>query len=151
MEKEIIYVYTDGACKNNGKKNAAAAIGVFFSDDDPRNVSKKITGKQTNNTAELKAIIEVSKILKKEIKNGKKITIVSDSIYAIRAATVFGAKAEKKKYQGVANPELVKKAFNLYKDKNNINFLYIKAHTNREGIHYLGNKKADLLAVKALN
>ena len=51
------YVYTDGACSNNGKSNALAGIGIFFDINDNRNLSKKIEGKQTNNTAELSAII----------------------------------------------------------------------------------------------
>ena len=36
------YVYTDGACSNNGKNNALAGIGIFFGINDIRNVSKKI-------------------------------------------------------------------------------------------------------------
>jgi len=147
---EALYVYTDGACKNNGKENATAAIGVYFSENDSRNVSRRIKGKQTNNVAEVKAIIEVYKILKKEINSGQKIFIVSDSIYAIRAATTYGNKVEINNYQGIANSQLVKKIHSLYKDKENVNFLYIKAHTNREDGHYGGNKQADLLAVKAL-
>ena len=51
------YVYTDGACTNNGKETAKAGIGIYFQDNDSRNVSRRITGKQTNNRAELLAII----------------------------------------------------------------------------------------------
>ena len=43
------FVYTDGACSNNGKSNSLAGIGIFFGIDDYRNVSEKIKGKQTNN------------------------------------------------------------------------------------------------------
>ena len=42
------YVYTDGACSNNGNSNAKAGMGVYFSENDMRNVSKRIKGKQTN-------------------------------------------------------------------------------------------------------
>ncbi len=38
------YVYTDGACSNNGKENASAGIGIFFGVNDIRNISKKIEG-----------------------------------------------------------------------------------------------------------
>jgi ribonuclease HI len=86
------YVYTDGACSNNGKKNAKAGIGIYFGHDDPRNVSQRIEGKQTNNTAELGAILHVYTILEKDILSGKKIGIVTDSIYAIRCATTYGKK-----------------------------------------------------------
>ena len=34
------YVYTDGACLNNGKHNALAGIGIFFGKDDKRKYNK---------------------------------------------------------------------------------------------------------------
>ena len=40
---------------------------------------KRINGKQSNNTAELSAVIEVFKILKKEIDSKEHIIIYSDS------------------------------------------------------------------------
>ena len=61
ISKEDITVFTDGSCINNGYKNACAGIGIFFGIDDDRNISKRIMGKQSNNTAELLAIIEVFK------------------------------------------------------------------------------------------
>ena len=64
------YVYTDGACIHNGKKYAKAGIGIFFGIGDKRNVSERITGKQTNNAAELEAILRFFQILEKEIKKG---------------------------------------------------------------------------------
>ena len=48
-----LYVYTDGSCKNNGKHNAIAGIGIYFGENDNRNLYKTFTGKQSNNTAEL--------------------------------------------------------------------------------------------------
>ena len=58
----ILKVYTDGACSNNGKLNAKAGFGVYFGKNDSRNISKRVIGKQTNNVAELLAIIEVFSI-----------------------------------------------------------------------------------------
>ena len=90
------YVYTDGACSNNGKNNASAGIGIYFGIDDKRNVSRKIEGKQTNNVAELRAIIETYNIIEKDIINGKFIAIVSDSEYAIKCVSSYGTKCNKK-------------------------------------------------------
>ena len=56
-------VYTDGACSNNGKLYAKAGIGIFFGHHDKRNVSERVDGKQTNNTAELTAIIKTYPII----------------------------------------------------------------------------------------
>ena len=65
--KPPLNIYTDGACSNNGKKNAKAGIGIYFGENDDRNISERISGKQTNNCAELRAILEVFTILGEEI------------------------------------------------------------------------------------
>ena len=58
-----IKVYTDGACSNNGKPGAKAGIGVYFGVEVERNVSRKLSVKQTNNRAEILEIMEVFQIL----------------------------------------------------------------------------------------
>ena len=146
-----IYVYTDGACSNNGKANAKAGIGIYFSEDDSRNLSAKIKGKQTNNRAEIIAIIMVYKILNKEIQEGeKKIIIASDSQYAIRAATTYGKKMSAKGFKNIPNSDLVKMVYTLYKDKPNVEFMHVKAHTNNNDVHSIGNQGADSLAVASI-
>lgn len=141
------YVYTDGACSNNGKNNASAGIGIYFGIDDKRNVSKKIEGKQTNNTAELTAIIETYSIIENDIVNGKKIAIVSDSEYAIRCVSSYGEKCCKKGWNvDIPNKELVKTAYELYKEHSNVKFMHIRAHTNNKDVHSFGNDNADKLA-----
>ena len=145
------YVYTDGACSNNGKTNALAGIGIFFGVNDNRNISKRIEGKQTNNTAELSAIIETYYIIENDITVGKKIAIVSDSEYAIKCASSYGEKCYKKGWNvDIPNKALVKTAYEMYKDKLNIKFIHIKAHTNNTDIHSFGNDNADKLANLAI-
>ena len=145
----MIKVYTDGSCSNNGRANAKAGIGIYFSENDPRNVSERIEGKQTNNMAELTAILRVYQILKED-KN--QIAIYSDSIYAIRCCGEYGRKCEEKNWpKCVPNISLLKKVYMLYKDKNNISFVYIKAHTKNGDVDSIGNKMADLLAKNSLN
>ena len=145
------YVYTDGACSNNGKDNAVAGIGIFFDINDNRNVSKKIEGKQTNNMAELSAIIETYYIIENDITNGKKVAIVSDSEYAINCACSYGEKCYKNGWNvDIPNKDLVKEVYDLYKNKKNIQFIHIKAHTNNTDIHSIGNDNADKLANLAI-
>jgi len=147
------YVYTDGACSNNGNSSALAGIGIFFAMNDSRNVSKKVEGKQTNNTAELSAIIETYYTIESDLRNGKKVTIISDSIYAIRCVSSYGKKCDDKGWMiDIPNKELVKTAYELYKDKinKNIQFIHIKAHTNYTDIHSIGNEQADKLANMAI-
>jgi ribonuclease HI len=52
---DFLIVYTDGACKGNGKTaDAIAGVGAYFGPNDPRNISEPLPGpKQTNQRAEL--------------------------------------------------------------------------------------------------
>jgi ribonuclease HI len=147
-KEDADYVYTDGGCSNNGKRNAVAGIGIFFGVGDPRNVSRRIQGKQTNNTAELTAILEAYPLIEPDIAD-KRITIVSDSEYAIRCATSYGDKCEQKGWPEIPNRELVKAVYELYKGTS-VQFLHVDAHTNRMDIHSVGNRHADALATDAL-
>ena len=90
----VINVYTDGACTNNGKPDARAGFGIWFGEDDTRNTSEFFTGPQTNNRAELLAIIKALTILRKEIEEGRPIMVYSDSSYSIRCCTTYGEKNE---------------------------------------------------------
>ena len=145
------YVYTDGACSNNGRENAKAGIGIFLGQDDPRNVCEPVEGKQSNNTAELTAIIKSWHIIKNDILMGKRVTIVSDSVYAIRCASSYGEKCSGQGWKkDIPNKDLVKIAFEIYHDQQNIQFMHIKAHTSNLDIHSLGNDGADKLANKAI-
>jgi len=146
------FVYTDGACSNNGHSQAKAGIGIFFNPSDPKNVSKKISGKQTNNTAELTAIIETFYIIENDLKENKKIVIVSDSEYAISCATNYGKKCSDKNWNiDIPNKLLVQKIYNTYNNYENIKFLHVRAHTNKSDCHSVGNDHADKLANKAIN
>ena len=145
------YVYTDGACSNNGKSNASAGIGIFFDINDSRNLSQKIEGKQTNNTAELMAIIQTYHIIEHDINAGKKIGIVSDSEYAIKCVSSYGEKCHLTGWKKeIPNKELVKTVYELYKDKPNIRFIHIRAHTDNTDVHSIGNDNADKLANQAI-
>ena len=158
IKKNKIYVYTDGACSKNGSKNAKAGLGIYFGINDSRNTYRPIYGKQTNNTAELTAIIVACNILKNEIIENIPIYIVSDSKYSILCCTSYGTKSYlsnwkitsgKKKGEYIPNKDLVKQAYEISKIPN-IHFIKIEAHTGKQDIHSLGNKEADRLANLAI-
>jgi ribonuclease HI len=144
------YVYTDGACTGNGKPHAKAGMGIYFGDNDPRNVSECVIGKQTNNTAELGAIIKLYDIIKDDILSNKQIGIVTDSVYAIRCVTSYGKKCSLDWNKEIPNKEMVKQAYELYKDKLNVHFIHIIAHTKNTDVHSIGNKNADFLATQSI-
>jgi ribonuclease HI len=147
------YIYVDGACSNNGnKKYAKSGIGIYFGQNDVRNVSMKLDNsmKQTNNTAELYAMIYLYDIIKDNL-DKQFYTIVSDSVYAIRCATTYGKKCNEKKWlEDIPNKEMVKTLYELYSDKSNVKFKYVRAHTGKKDVHSIGNDGADRLARDAI-
>ncbi len=145
------YVYTDGACINNGKSNAKAGMGVFFSENDPRNISKKVDGKQTNNTAELGAVYEALCVLVDDIRDNENICIITDSEYVIKCCTTYGKKCQLDNWtKDIPNKELVKTLFTAFDNYKNLSLQHIDAHTGRQDIHSLGNEQADRLANLAI-
>ena len=145
------YVYMDGACSKNGTIEATSGIGVYFGEDDPRNISKKVDDKPTNNVAELNAMITAFNIVKNDLDEGKIITFVSDSEYAIKCATCYGKTQQSGNWaKDIPNKELVKILYEYCKNYVNLQFLHIKAHTNNDDIHSIGNHNADLLARKSI-
>lgn len=148
------YVYTDGACRHNGAKNARAGIGIFFGVGDTRNVSQSIEGK-TNNIAELTAVMETYFKIETDLVKGKKITIVTDSEYAIKCVTSYGESCEKKNWEvDIPNKELVKTIYRLYQpplSERQVQFLHVKAHTKKKDIHSVGNFYADQFATSAID
>ena len=164
IDKTIQYIYTDGACSNNGRKNAKAGYGVYISENNPNNISERVVGKQTNNVAEVLAIIKALELIKNNTKllttsnndinkNNDNITqwvIVTDSKYALRYATTLGEKYNKENWKtDIPNKELVKQLYLLTQDVKkykNVEFQKVEAHTGKQDQHSLGNEQADKLA-----
>ena len=147
-----ITVYTDGACKKNGKADAKAGYGVFFSEGDPRNISKRLSGKVSNNIAEISAILAAFDVLKPELDSGKKCGIYTDSTYCLLCCGKYGEKCEKKGWpEDVPNVELVKTAFRLTKKYPNISLVHVTAHTLKTDTHSNGNRQADILATSSIS
>ena len=142
-ETNLVKVYTDGSCINNGKEGSVGGIGIFFGDEDKRNVSRKlILEKVTNNIAELSALIEALDILKNEKRD---VIIYTDSKYCILCCTSYGDKQSLKDWSdNIPNRELVMEVYNKYREKDNIKVEYVMGHSN-----IYENEMADKLAREA--
>ena len=54
-----VEVYTDGACRNNGRPDACAGIGVWWYYNHPLNISRRVTGyRHSSQVAEIQAAAE---------------------------------------------------------------------------------------------
>lgn len=80
-----VEVYTDGACSNNGQRGSTAGIGVYWGPNDIRNVSEPLSGRPTNNRAEIHAVIRAVNDAKRY--GYKSITIKTDSQFLIDSMT----------------------------------------------------------------
>ena len=146
----MIYIYTDGSAKNNGKRSARAGVGVWFGPDDSRNISEPLVGpEQTNNRAELTAILRALEAMSN--RRNEPITIVSDSQYSIRCVSVWIHAWKKNhwktsKKQDVKNKDLIVRIDDLMSRFTHLQYRYVKAHTNKDDQHSVGNRWADQLA-----
>ena len=73
-------IFIDGACPGNGTQSAQAGWGIVVFDNKDKFVyqdSGKVAGRQTNNRAELKALLESLKVIKNQMP--EKAEILSDS------------------------------------------------------------------------
>lgn len=152
--KVPLNIYTDGACSNNGKPNAKAGFGVWFGENDERNISQSYNGRQTNNVAELLAIVTALTIVKEDIEAGRIIHLYTDSDYSKRCCTTYGERMSKKGWQNkgkdIPNREIVEVAYGFCRKYPNIKFHHIAAHTGLQDEHSIGNDNADRLANLAI-
>lgn len=98
-EQQILHIFTDGACSNNGKRGAAAAWGVILLTDIGHSIIDTDSGRippnepQTNQRAELRALLRGLEIAENYLlanKGVKEIQLWSDSQYAIKCTSEWG-------------------------------------------------------------
>ena len=146
MKKAIIF--TDGACVGNGKSFSRGGIGVFFGKGDKRNFSGKLKGTpQTNNRAELSAVIKALTLLKQDEKD---VTIYTDSKYVCKSVNDYMKKWVETDWKlSTGKPVKNKDLFIEFNDLmllnkiegKDIKIRWIKGHAG-----LFGNEKADELA-----
>ena len=155
-EKQKVVVFTDGACINNGQKNARGGIGVFFPDCEEQNISiPLLDNPPTNNKAELTAI----KLALQHFDSNKHIILYTDSQYAINCITKWApgweSKNWKRKGKEVANKELIKEILDLSRART-VEFRHVNSHQTAPidpelyKIWY-GNMRADKLATEGIH
>jgi len=143
-EEQKIIVWTDGACKNNGKSDLAiAGIGVYFGPNDPRNLSERLPGsKQTNQRAEITAAIRCLEQVQKSQKSHFKLEVRTDSKYVVDGMTTWIKNWKRNKWNNeVVNKDLWQRIDQLATGIS-VTWVHVLAHS---GI--AENEAADELAV----
>ncbi|PBL00391.1 ribonuclease H-like protein [Armillaria gallica] len=134
-----ITVFSDGACKGNGKTGAVAGVGVWWGHNDPRNLAERCPGKQTNNRAELIAIVRV---LEQSQTETNPLRIKTDSKYSINCVTQWLQKWVVNDFQTakgtpVENAPLIKYLARLLERSDRlgrkISLEYVQGHVGIEG------------------
>ena len=166
-KETIMHIFTDGACPNNGKRNANAAWGCLLVSNDGYIVLDRLSGpiplteSQTNQRAELTALLRGLELAEKQfgrLNDVKKVQIWSDSEYSINCASVWGPKWKSKgwKKQGgdIHHLDLIK----VLVEKTlalgfKIEYRWLKGHKGGESQHafpWMFNHQVDALANSAL-
>jgi ribonuclease HI len=131
----------------NGQRGAKAGIGVYWGRDDPRNVSEPLTGRPTNNRAEIRAAVRAVE----QAKEGgfDSVTVHTDSQFMVDSMTKWLPGWKNRDWtlssggpvKNKEDFETLDKAMNGIK----VDFVKVKGHAGVEG-----NEAADRLAFEGL-
>lgn len=162
-----LIIYTDGSCRNNGKTNARAGIGVHFSNYPQFDISRLIIHPpHTSIRAELEAIITAIEFYmsnkKKFSDDINKLRIITDSKFVYNCYTMWISKWKRNNWiksdkESVLNQDLLKRLDTLEQESD---IPIIIHHTNGHSKEPLdkssqsykvwkGNNIADALATAA--
>lgn len=142
-----VTIYTDGACRGNGKENTIGAYGIVLIYNDVKKEIKKSFVNTTNNIMELSAVIDALSMLKEPCS----VKIYSDSAYVVNAINQNWIKSWIKNgwrtssKEPVKNRELWEKLIKLM-EIHEVNFIKVKGHTDN-----LYNNRCDELANEAMD
>lgn len=139
-------VYTDGSCFGNGFAGAVGGIGVYFGENDTRNIAQPVSGPPSNQRAELEAIYKALRILKTSEPKDRAVTIYSDSAYSIQCLTTWWQKWERNNWKttggkDVLHQDLIRPSLQLLKELPHVTLKKVKGHSKNAGNDY-----ADALA-----
>lgn len=144
--KEVT-IYTDGACRGNGKEVSIGAFGIVFLYNGVEKEVKQAFRNTTNNIMEMTAVIQALSMLKEPCS----VKLYSDSAYVVNAINQNwltnwqknGWKTSNK--EQVKNRELWEELLKLI-DYHKVKFIKVKGHSDNEY-----NNKCDKLANEAMD
>ena len=125
----LLKVYTDGACFNNGKKDARCGSGIWYGPDDERNRAIRVPGEpQSNQIGELVAVITAINATPPF----QPLKISTDSKYVINGLTTHLGTWENHGWINIKNAALFQKAAHLRTHTAPTTFKWVKGHDGNE-------------------
>ncbi|KAM9435932.1 ribonuclease H1 isoform 2-T2 [Clarias gariepinus] len=140
---DAVVVYTDGCCTKNGRDGARAGIGVYWGPNHPLNVSERLSGRQTNQRAELQAACRaLEQAIEMDI---QKLVLYTDSKFTINGITSWVKNWKTNGWRLKTGGEVVNKddfqKLDELNEELDVKWLHIPGHAG-----YLGNEEADRLS-----
>ena len=126
-----IYIYTDGACRNNQATENVGAFAYKLRYGNRIKTYAEVIPNTTNNRMELQAVISALKAIKPACRRYP-IELFTDSMYVVKGTNEWGAKWVKNGYKNVKNPDLWQELFYLELQFPNLNIQHIKGHAGHE-------------------
>ncbi|XP_057336461.1 ribonuclease H1-like [Microplitis mediator] len=121
----------------------ATGLGIYFGPNHPQNLSLPCFERNTNNGAELEAILQALKIIRNF--NLTKIDIFTDSEYLCNSLTIWYENWKKRDWvTSTGKPVSYKRELNYIKSQMETRDIKIHHVPGHNGIH--GNEQADQLA-----
>ena len=146
----MLYIYIDGSCRENGKKNSHGGFGIVIFDEHHNLIDAYCEqfDNVTNNQMELKAFLKTFELLNTKYKN-EQATIYSDSAYCINILTSWIYSWSKNNWKNsknetIKNLDIILSLYEYYNINFFINQIYIIKVDGHKGI--IGNQLADALA-----
>lgn len=144
--KEVT-IYTDGACRGNGKEDTIGGFGIVLIYNENIKEIKEAFTNTTNNKMELMAVIKALSLLKEPCK----VRLHSDSAYVVNAVNSNWTESwlknnwKNSKKEPVKNRELWEELLKLL-SIHNVTFIKVKGHSDDKY-----NNRCDKLANIAMD
>uniref|UniRef100_A0A8C8VMF3 Ribonuclease H1 n=1 Tax=Pelusios castaneus TaxID=367368 RepID=A0A8C8VMF3_9SAUR len=140
---DSVVVYTDGCCSSNGRHNPRAGVGVYWGPGHPLNTSDRLSGRQTNQRAEIHAACKAIEQAKSQ--NIKKLVIYTDSKFTINGITSWVDNWKSNGWRTSSGKDVINKEDFERLDKLSggidIQWMHVPGHAG-----FKGNEEADRLA-----
>jgi len=158
---QTLHIFTDGACRSNGKKGAKAAYSVVLWSltNDHIEIAERVpeSEPQTNQRAELRGMARAFEEIQQRNLKGV-IHIWTDSEYVRKCVIEWGPNWKARGWKRTNDPkkplehlDLLKPMIDYYQESQHfIRIQHVAAHTKQQIFPFTGNDLADRLASEAL-